>query len=133
MESKQVVDNRRLTIADAVTVPMSVREVNSVPADVFFMADTYGMTLFKRRAYICEGSEVRIVNDEGYMTITSAFIARPKGCQYCVLVNANEEVILVNMFDLWVSNNKAEVEFKPESTPSFPTVEAAIMYAVTTA
>lgn len=86
---------------------------------------------FKRAAYICAGGQVQHVNDIGHTTITSAFINRPSDCQYCVMVGIDGIVLLVDMLDLQSAAPHTDVHHKEEVTMKFPTVEAAIMYALT--
>ena len=88
--------------------------------------------MYKRAAYICTGGEVKEIHDEGYGTISAVFVARPKNCQYAVVVGADETVYLVDMFELEVCAPSFRLDYKPERTHTFPSVEAAIMYAVAT-
>lgn len=111
---------------------IATREVVSSVHDVQILAMAYGSQLYRRAAYICEGCEVKRVHDEGYTTVASTFISRPKGCQYAVLTDTAGKVLLVDMFDLQTQGRHTKLAHKEESTPTFPTVEAAIMYAVTT-
>jgi hypothetical protein len=112
------------------TVTSTTPEVASSFSERLFFTLRYGDAMYKRAAYICEGGEVKQVHDEGYATVTSAFVARPKGCQYAVLIDTNGKVLLVDMFDLQSTGPHTTLEYK-EDTHVFPSVEAAIMYAVT--
>lgn len=107
-------------------------DVPSDTSDVMIFAMKYGDMKYKRAAYICEGGEVKQVHDEGYSTVAAAFVARPRGCQYAVLIGTTGTIMLVDMFDLQTRGVGAMIEHKEDDTPTFPTVEAAIMYAVTT-
>ena len=93
---------------------------------------TYGEARFKRKAYVCEGGEVNMTNDEGYSTVTSVFVARPKNCRYSVLVDETGAVLLVDMYDLTTVGAHTTLQHREVSTHKFATVDAAIMYAVTT-
>ena len=110
----------------------STLEVVSSVSDKLFFALKYGDAMYKRAAYICDGGEVKQVHDEGYATVTAAFIARPKNCQYCVLLDTEGKVLLIDMFDLQTNSTHTTLEHKREKTQVFPTIDAAIMYAVTT-
>lgn len=88
--------------------------------------------MYKRAAYICTGGEVKEIHDEGYGTISAVFVARPKNCQYAVVVGADETVYLVDMFDLMIHTPGSTMAHKPDTTLTFPSVEVAIMYALAT-
>ena len=109
---------------DSTEHPMIVRKM------LFMHSASVGM--YKRAAYICTGGEVKETHDEGYGTISGVFIARPKNCQYAVVVGADDLVYLVDMFELEVCASSFRLDYKPERTHTFPSVEAAIMYAVAT-
>jgi hypothetical protein len=96
------------------------------------LAREYGEQRYKRKAYICIGGEVKMVTDEGYTTMTAAFINRPRDCRYCVVVEPGGKVLLVDMFNLKVHGSNTTLIHKEEETQVFPTVDAAIMCAITT-
>lgn len=123
------------------TVSRYVRGYQTVMADAYKVTPVFrrlhmiedkniAMRL-RRRAYVCLGGEVRMVNDEGYTNITDAFIARPAECKYCVFEKVEGGAILVNMFELIQSGNYRELTVKPGTDIEFPSVDAAIMYAIT--
>lgn len=93
--------------------------------------DKYAAMRLRRRAYICEGGEVKMMHDEGYASITDAFITRPRDCKYCVFEKPEGGAILINMFELMQSGNPMELTVKPNTDVEFPSVDAAIMYALT--
>lgn len=95
------------------------------------LEDKYIAMRLRRRAYICDGSEVMQVHDEGYSSITDAFIARPKNCKYCVFEKPEGGAILVNMLELLQTGNPMELTAKPDTATEFPNVDAAMMYALT--
>ena len=90
----------------------------------------------KRRAYVCDGGQVRYTNDVGYSTYTGAFFARPMACKYCVFERVDGTAELVNMYNLayglTASPQTNEMYPAPDSIILFATVEAAIMYALMT-
>lgn len=93
---------------------------------------TYASMRVRRRAYVCTGGEVMTMNDEGYTSITDAFVSRPANCKYCVFEKSDGGAILINMFELMLSNAHArELTVKPNTDMQFPSVDAAIMYALT--
>lgn len=93
---------------------------------------TYASMRIRRRAYVCTGGEVMTMNDEGYTSITDAFVSRPANCKYCVFEKSDGGAILINMFELMLSNAHArELTVKPNTDMQFPSVDAAIMYALT--
>jgi hypothetical protein len=96
------------------------------------IAYTYGEQRYKRKAYICVGGEVKMINDDGYTTMTAAFVNRPRDCRYCVVVEPGGKVLLVDMFDLKAHVSNTTLTHKEEETQIFPTVDAAIMCAITT-
>lgn len=85
----------------------------------------------RRKAYVCDGGQVQHVNDLGFGTITDAFIARPKGCKYCVFETLDNKALLVDMFELTQSGNQLDLTAKEGTTHTFDSVDAAIMYALT--
>lgn len=86
---------------------------------------------FRRVAYVCKGGEIKYTNDLGFSTLTSAFINRPSNCQYCVMVDSKDNALLIDMLDL--TNIPTNIlTHKEDSTHVFPTVDAAIMYAIST-
>lgn len=95
------------------------------------LEDKYIAMRLRRRAYICDGSEVMQVHDEGYSSITDAFVARPKNCKYCVFEKPEGGAILVNMLELIQTGRTMELTAKPDTATEFPSVDAAMMYALT--
>lgn len=93
--------------------------------------DKYRGIRLRRRAYVCDGSEVQEVNDVGYTSITDAFINRPRDCKYCVFDKADGGAILIDMFELTQSGNPMELTVKQGAATEFPSTDAAIMYALT--
>jgi len=92
----------------------------------------YGEARFMRKAYVCDDNGVQMINDEGYSTITATFVTRPKNCRYAVVVNDKDVVLLVDMYALITADSHVTLQHSEVSTHTFTTVEAAIMYAVTT-
>lgn len=88
-------------------------------------------TKLKRVAYICIGGEVKYTGDVGYSSVTTAFLARPKACQYCVFEQSDGVVLLVDMYDLRTVTSM-DYTVPDKAVKKFPTAEAAVMYAVIT-
>lgn len=109
---------------DAYHVPTTRKLLYAIEAE-------FRYTKLRRKAYICDGGQVRHTNDLGYGTITDAFISRPKGCKYCVFETASDTAVLVNMFELTQSGNPLDLTVKEGTTQQFDSVDAAIMYALT--
>lgn len=93
--------------------------------------DKYLNTKLRRKAYVCDGGEIKPCNDEGFGNITDAFIARPSTCKYCVFETVDGRAVLINMYELMQSGNTMELTVKEGGDIDFDTVEAAIMYAIT--
>lgn len=86
---------------------------------------------FRRVAYVCKGGEIKYTHDLGFSTLTAAFISRPSNCQYCVMVDSKGNALLIDMLDL--TNIPTNIlTYKEDSTHVFSTVDAAIMYAIST-
>lgn len=85
----------------------------------------------KRRAYICEGGSVKFVGDLGCSGITDAFIARPPECRYCVF-ETPDGALVVDMWELENSGNPTELVPRQGTTRLVGSVEAAILFAVST-
>ena len=86
----------------------------------------------KRIAYVSEDGKTVYTHDEGYTTVTYAFVHRPRDYRYCVL-ETQGRALLVDMYDLKVSGGnplKGEEITIPAYVLTFDTADAAIMYAV---
>lgn len=114
-----------------VAIKVDAYKVTATYKLLHMLEDRYIAMKLRRRAYICAGSEVMQVHDEGYSSITDAFIARPKNCKYCVFERPEGGAILVNMLELIQTGNTRELTAKPDTAVEFPSVDAAMMYALT--
>lgn len=114
-----------------ITIMVDAYKVTATYKLLHMLEDKYIAMRLRRRAYVCAGGEVKQEHDEGYSSITDAFIARPKDCKYCVFEKPEGGAILVNMFELIQTNRTTELTAKPDTAVEFPSVDAAMMYALT--
>lgn len=124
-------DVHSAVVLDYITTDMDYNLVQTENR-ILTLEVTYESMRIRRRAYICDGGEVMMMHDEGYTSITDAFVSRPANCKYCVFEKSDGGAILINMFELMLSNvNARELTVKPNTDMQFPSVDAAIMYALT--
>lgn len=93
--------------------------------------DKYQGIKLRRKAYVCDGGQIRYCNDVGFGSITDAFIARPSTCRYCVFETVDSKALLVDMYELTQSGNPTALTIKEGGATNFDNVESAIMYAIT--
>lgn len=127
----QKLGNMIVARRNGATIMRDAYSVTAAYKRIHMIEDKYRGLRLRRRAYVCDGSEVQEVNDIGYTSITDAFISRPRDCKYCVFDKTDGSAILVNMFELTQSGNPMELTVKPGAAMDFPNTDAAIMYALT--